>query len=517
MALEDGRTAFRYGLDNRAFVESTTTEIRLHLNLLFQPTPSTLIKLLAFTAQCNPVFGFGPVSSSNPNPPVVNGLNTFTFNRTTAQTSFNSGPFSVNTPQATIRYIWAEVWDGVPSSGRATFSYLVDILNPANQTPPLFQPMLLFDGATNPTFQRSIFDPPVIDNFDNLILAKLDPSGSSCGGNFCQPFTIVSVSRTGAVNWEATDGGDAGVPYVGTDTFATRGVAVGPDNTVYVAASRGHLSAYRNGSLIPGWPIEVDPLAANLQTPLVNPRNGDVYAWTRPTFVGTARTAVVLSASGEERLRLTGDPAGTWLIGPNDDPFLNAGSALTRYGADSLTVLCHGFSPYNNFGTPIPYALGTPDGVFGTFFGILFKADDNCLASEVVSLSGPGFAPTAQGAGRIFGYALDGTPAHPTNPHLIGVRLSDGQLWRQQEVEPMHTGAKVHLGTLYTLGLDKSDGLRQKLFAIDAATGSILSRLNTAGICNSCGMAVGADGAVYLNDRNSTRIFRAKEAERFEF
>jgi len=58
------------------------------------------------------------------------------------------------------------------------------------------------------------------------------------------------------------------------------------------------------------------------------------------------------------------------------------------------------------------------------------------------------------------------------------------------------------------LGLDRDDGLKQKLFLIRAATGDVLDRIDVAGLCQSCGVAVSNAGTVYLNDLSSTTIFQ---------
>src|SRR3989344_7808809 len=61
MIKESGNVAFQYGADNNSFVSKSGDVITFNVNLLFTPdNPFATIKLLAFDASCNIVFGFGP-------------------------------------------------------------------------------------------------------------------------------------------------------------------------------------------------------------------------------------------------------------------------------------------------------------------------------------------------------------------------------------------------------------------------------------------------------------------------
>jgi hypothetical protein len=63
---------------------------------------------------------------------------------------------------------------------------------------------------------------------------------------------------------------------------------------------------------------------------------------------------------------------------------------------------------------------------------------------------------------------------------------------------------------LYVLGQHLADGNKPKLFVLDAVSGDILNSIETTPVCNSCGVAVATDGTIYLNDLNSTKIYKLK-------
>jgi hypothetical protein len=95
----------------------------------------------------------------------------------------------------------------------------------------------------------------------------------------------------------------------------------------------------------------------------------------------------------------------------------------------------------------------------------------------------------------------------PSGGELAGVRIADGQTWRQQDIASVGR-ARFQNGRLYLIGQDRPDGLRQKLFVVDGDTGSILKRLDTSALCTTCSLAVAPDSTVYIGDLNSTRIFK---------
>lgn len=92
---------------------------------------------------------------------------------------------------------------------------------------------------------------------------------------------------------------------------------------------------------------------------------------------------------------------------------------------------------------------------------------------------------------------------------LFGVGVDGLSGWRQDQIVPATLPVRAIVDSvLYVLGLDRDDRLKQKLFLISAATGDVLDRVDVAGICPSCGVAVSNAGTVYLNDLSSTTIFQ---------
>ena len=237
-------------------------------------------------------------------------------------------------------------------------------------------PPLVFDGSQDPRFSNNSFGKLRSDSQGNLIAVNFYPG--NCGGGFCQPFTVISISPDGSVNWETTEGLMPGVPYVGSDILSRWGLAVGLNDQVFVQASRQDILAYSNGVKLSGWPVtmgaELRPFDSRFSSGLTTHSiTGDVFAAVSyiTTFCcpnpSPASVSVVVNPTGVSRLLTTGDKAGFWFLGQGGDPYLvyntiNAGgtdNVVTRYDAMTLESVCSGTIPGS-------VDLGSSQGVIGT-------------------------------------------------------------------------------------------------------------------------------------------------------
>ena len=153
MIKEPGNVAFQYGADNNSFVSKSGDIITFNVNLLFTPdNPLAIIKLMAFDASCNIIFGFGPAFLElSPNREKV-----VTFDTSTNFVS-HDGNAHQQFPNFAPRYVWVEVVDQYPNANLKTYSYLIDILDPQNPTgqpdieppqPPARNPVIIIPGIT---------------------------------------------------------------------------------------------------------------------------------------------------------------------------------------------------------------------------------------------------------------------------------------------------------------------------------------------------------------------------------
>ena len=156
MIKEPGNVAFQYGADNNSFVSKSGDIITFNVNLLFTPdNPLAIIKLMAFDASCNIIFGFGPAFTElSPDREKV-----VTFDTATNIVA-HEGNEQQLFPNFAPRYVWVEVVDQYPNANFKTFSYLIDILDPQNPSgqpdeeppePPARNPVIIVPGILGST------------------------------------------------------------------------------------------------------------------------------------------------------------------------------------------------------------------------------------------------------------------------------------------------------------------------------------------------------------------------------
>jgi hypothetical protein len=368
---------------------------------------------------------------------------------------------------------------------------------------------LAFDGSSDQRFANTTLGDLFSDSHGNLVTLKFGPYGSTCGGNFCSPFNLVSISPFGHLKWEATEGDQPGTGWLGDDVNAGHGLAIGVDDRVFVETSRDHIREYQNGGALGGWPFVLGADDTHFTSLVAHPTTGDVFASAASSFTnGTPPSAAAISSSGTLRLSLD-DNAGLWYLGEGGDPYLVSGHSITRFRADTMAPVCSG-----TFGGFV--AFGSPAGLIGGRDADLSRFGGDCQEVAIASLSASSVGVSALGGGRVFGHEYTGSIVQPYDSHfdrLVGIRVADGGIWRQSDIAPVTSPDGLRWmvyqqGTLYAIGLDKTDSFKQKLFFLDATTGEILGRLETQGLCEQCRLTATTDGRVYLNDWSSTKIFK---------
>lgn len=365
---------------------------------------------------------------------------------------------------------------------------------------------VVFDGTA--AFPNNRFGELQSDRQGNLIGVNFYAFGSTCGGGFCQPFTLVAIDpKTGLWNWESNDG--LSPPYVGQDTLSRFNVALGANDTAFIGASSSQILAYVNGAKqAGGWPYSTS--LGRLSRLKAHRSTGDVFA-TFPDLQDGG--AVVVDPTGNERMSVSG-PFLNWFMGADADAFLSTGNAfgitaITRYNSSSLAPTCT--APVPN----IPFSINaladevleTPQGLVLSYGGSLKFFDGNCQLSSLVDLPGVDFRPIGTAGGYAIGFLTFDWSTGSSG--LVGVSLANGSVWSQGAIA--WGGAMTTAqGFAYVLAQDAVDG-KHKVYRVDPGTGNVLDRLDTTGVCASfggCSLVSTPDGNVYLNDLNSTKIYR---------
>lgn len=133
MPLEDGTQAFSYSAAG-PFVSGGGGSLSITVALTFAPGPDATITLGALDEACSGASSTGTVFSYTFSE-LTSGRNTIFYDAAAGEVGFNNAVQKIPS-QGTARYLYVDVWDGALPSTRATHSYLIDLLNPANPTTP---------------------------------------------------------------------------------------------------------------------------------------------------------------------------------------------------------------------------------------------------------------------------------------------------------------------------------------------------------------------------------------------
>jgi outer membrane protein assembly factor BamB len=385
---------------------------------------------------------------------------------------------------------------------------------------------LFFDGSVSypdlfPPDTFAAIGEPVIDSQGRLI-AVSSYSNSFCGGNFCTPIRLNSILPSGTLNWQGTQGIPNSGPYISTDIFPLRRhLAIGLEDRIYVQAARDTLLAYdSDGVLQPGWPVTItsaDGTSGRLFTSgtLTNQETGLAFVTVSPfvAFDNRPSVTVALETGGVTRWHKEGVDAGSFLQGPGDDIYVFRSDRMIRFNIETGVQQCEG---------PVPLShavIGDETGLFGSFRPDITEFDGACgnriifsstIAVEVVlhSLNEQAILATEY-LGSL------NQPFDPLKQQVLAVSHDGTLLWRNSRIAPNTVGGAnpvraIGVGTVYITGQDKEDGGKVKLFVVDASSGIAINAIETSPLCGSCGVAVAKDGTIYINDLNSTKIYKVR-------
>lgn len=358
-------------------------------------------------------------------------------------------------------------------------------------------PTLFFDEGAS----LAAFGEPVIDSTGALYLARTQ-GGFSCGFGFCGASLKKIVPGSPSGGWRTTDA------EIGADTLAPLRLAVAPGNRIYFQTRNRLLAFEADGTKSSGlWPVEFAPFFNNrfVSSTLIDGPTGEVFA-EAATFGACFNSCFQyirgLRPDGSELWQKQFNAGATLNLGSNRDVYIGDGSQarMIRFDRESGIEVCrstvHSISGW----------LGTPEGLFAANGASIRHFKGDCTNSQVFSANVSSYRLHGYAQGRVFGAEVSGSIVQ-----LFGVTVDGQSIWRQGQIVPDTNPIRaIANDTLYVLGLDKTEGLLQKLFLVQATTGDILSRISLTGFCQSCGVAVAPDGTIYVNDLNSTRIYRVQ-------
>jgi len=359
---------------------------------------------------------------------------------------------------------------------------------------------LFFDGAAYPLLNNITFAEPVIDSQGRLIIEGT--ANVSCGFSACS--RLYSISPAGTLNWSQTE--------IGSRAFADKTVLLGPDDRVYFLAGGATIFAFDQfGNSVPQWPVTLPYVFGTSFSPVVVDRtDGTVYTRTGVTnsFSGFPIALLALNQNGSEKWRTdyaNENEGGRGIVQGIDRNIFTIirGVGLVVLDKDSGAPVCtnpdvNGF--YGSF-------VGGLDGVFTSLHSVVSSNGGNCTFNPIFESQQRDIELRSYSNSMIFG--IDYPFVDPFQPRIVALSKQGAFLWRNTEILPNGNPIRaINNGVLYVIGADLTDSNQQKLFLLDASSGRILNSLATAPYCGSCGVAVGSDGIIYLNDLGSKKIYK---------
>jgi uncharacterized repeat protein (TIGR03803 family) len=429
---------------------------------------------------------------------------TGTFSTTIDSLGFAAGTYEV----------WAIDNSTTQSSPHVTFSVKVV---PPTITPMAVPPPLAGVPGT-PAFGRVI-----VDSAGNLVLTE-EFRSIDCGFGFCGT-RILSISPTGAVNWDMPKSGSPYWPFLSGDPNNSYrdALVAGPSGRIYFQDAGSTLFGIDStGDVATGWPQTLSPGIFAHRTPvIVDPIDGTVYVkvGVNNSFSGFPFSVFALHPDGSPKWQTDystaqGGPNFGLVQGPNGNVFTitldsSADSTLQRLVAlDRTTGLQVCAAPTTSY---FDNLVGGPEGVF-TSFGSVLKAYDGACQSTPIFVTDRQELVLADYIQETVLAVDDNASSDPTSYRLLGVFRDGTFLWRNMSIRPDIAGGQNPVVAkrglfAYVLGTDLSDG-KHKLFVVQSRTGQVSLSVPTAGLCDSCGVAVASNGAIYLADQSSTKLYK---------
>jgi len=258
-----------------------------------------------------------------------------------------------------------------------------------------------------------------------------------------------------------------------------------------------------NGTPASGlWPVETTTSLPG------RPAIGPIVDWpSGEVFEAVGESILALRPDGRELWHKAIGAGSTVSLGPGRDLYVGNNGEVIRFDRETGVEICR--APVES----VAGWIGTADGLFSVINGTLRQLSGSCASTALFTLGdATGYSLHAYNNGRIFGFEDRGSRTQPYDAmldRLFGVSIDGRSGWRQDQILPAALPIRAIVnGVLYVLGLDRDDALKQKLFLISAVTGDVLDRIEVAGLCQSCGVAVSNAGTIYLNDLRSTTVFQ---------
>jgi hypothetical protein len=332
------------------------------------------------------------------------------------------------------------------------------------------------------------------------IYAPRTVSKAGCGFGICE----IALQKIGA------NGPGWLTPFLSADALAPLGLAFGPGARVYFQGARSTLFAFASdGATAAGWPVSItDSFNPSFRTMFVDADTQQVHLSAASAFVADPIINVSLRADGSEAWRLAPGESGTMLQGPGRDLYVLT-SRLKRINRINGQVQCASVPDTFDTVPASAYALGTPLGIFGSYFNDIYVLTENCQKATFYTWPGASFAPigfveaadSLPNSPLLLGLGQGGTLVSPTPPVLAGVSFSAGLQWTVPDIEPGSPSiSAIRDGVLYVVGWDRTDGLKRKLFFVDAGSGVIQARLDLSAVCQFACNVTASEAGVYVAD-----------------
>jgi hypothetical protein len=372
------------------------------------------------------------------------------------------------------------------------------------------------DPPHSPYFTERRFSDPQIATDGSLRVA-------SYGAGF--NFRLHGLSRDGRVLWSNPD---FSLQAQSLDQLASRILRVGSAGQTFFSGARDRIfSATADGQAVSGWPVSLDP-------PELPPGTGGWWA----SLIGVDPQSSIAVAAGSVTLSfIARQPLSIYAFLPNgsaawprrdfDDGFepvlsegrihVNLRDRAAWYDVTTGAETCSTSRP-----APLSYhTIAGPGGVFGSYREHVTRIEFDCTVSTIFSSTvSDEVTLLAAGSDIVMGREYlrpSNGSVDPATYRLIGISPDGGRVWRQSEIVPEGDAVRaIRDGVVYAVGTQRGDAAQTlHLFYLAAVDGAILQRVALTQLCDSvanCGVVLSAGGAVYVNDRASTRIFRLPPA-----
>jgi pimeloyl-ACP methyl ester carboxylesterase len=361
-------------------------------------------------------------------------------------------------------------------------------------------PTLFYDRGE--TFTS--FGTPVIDS-QGRVLAVRSLFGTGCGFGFCE-MRLAAIGADGQPAWETP-------ALPGGDTIAAKALFLGENDRAHILGRTTISAIGRDGHSVAGWPVQLAPVFNWTFTGIaLDAARRTVFASLGvfgSCFNSCDKIITATNADGSLRWQNYYPQDGTAhgvVPGPGGQVFTIATTgrpARTLIGLDPTT----GAETCSSAG--VNYLVGGPLAVFSSTENRVIAFDAQCQGLSLYLSPFANAQIHAYVDGRGIGIESSSLPGS-VSPRLFGVSTS-GTTWHNADivVSPGLNPVRAASGSsLYVVGGDPLDFGVQKVFELDAGTGQIRRRIATEGVCNQCGVAVAPDGTLYINDLDSTRIYR---------